>query len=239
MHPVKNIASLFLDLTPRKLKDFLLNVSYLNVSYSQEGEDLILSRIFGRKKDGFFVDVGAHHPKKYSNTYRFYREGWRGINIDAMPGSMRLFRKLRPNDINIEAGIAREKGELIYSIFNETALNTFNEEEANRKNALNGYRIIEQKKVQVFPLVDILDQHLKPSDTIDFLSIDVEGLDFDVLQSNNWEKYRPNIVLIEELRKPSGERETKGSEFLFEKGYRLFAQTYNTLIFKEQNFPLQ
>ncbi len=238
MHPVKNIASFFLDLTPQRLKDFLLNVSYLNVSYSQEGEDLILSRIFGRKKDGFFVDVGAHHPKKYSNTYKFYREGWHGINIDAMPGSMRLFEKLRPNDINIEAGIARATGELTYSIFNEPALNTFNEEEANRKNGLNGYRIVEQKKVRVYPLSDILDKHLKPGDTIDFLSIDVEGLDFDVLQSNNWEKYRPNIVLVEELRKPSGERETQGTEFLLANGYRLFAQTYNTLIFKEQKFPL-
>lgn len=74
-------------------------------SYSQEGEDMILSRIFGDKKNGFYVDVGAHHPFRFSNTYLFYKRGWLGINIDAMPGSMRLFDRFRKNDINIESAI--------------------------------------------------------------------------------------------------------------------------------------
>jgi hypothetical protein len=96
-------------LIPQPIKDFLKRIIYAyrwdswqRSSWSQEGEDLILARIFGDKPDGFYVDVGAHHPKRFSNTYYFYRRGWRGINIDAMPGSMLAFNRLRPSDINIE-----------------------------------------------------------------------------------------------------------------------------------------
>ena len=78
-------------------------------SYSQEGEDIILARIFGKQQNGFYVDVGAHHPYRFSNTYFFYKRGWKGINIDAMPGSMKIFNKYRPRDKNIEAGISDTK----------------------------------------------------------------------------------------------------------------------------------
>ncbi|WP_233706612.1 FkbM family methyltransferase, partial [Helicobacter marmotae] len=80
---------------------------YRHASYSIEGEDRILSALMGDKegKSGFYVDVGAHHPFRYSNTYLFYTWGWMGINIDATPGSMAAFRKHRPRDINIECAI--------------------------------------------------------------------------------------------------------------------------------------
>src|SRR5581483_8094739 len=76
--------------------------------YSQEGEDLLLARLFDGQKKGFYVDVGAHHPFRFSNTYLLYLNGWRGINIDAMPGSMAAFRKLRPRDINIECMVSQD-----------------------------------------------------------------------------------------------------------------------------------
>ena len=89
------------------LRDFknLYITRFATKSYSQEGEDLLLRRIFEHQKIGFYVDVGAHHPFRFSNTYLLYKRGWRGINIDAMPGSMRLFRKFRPRDTNIECGV--------------------------------------------------------------------------------------------------------------------------------------
>src|SRR5829696_7661265 len=80
--------------------------AYSRKSYSQEGEDLILERIFLEQKKGFYVDVGAHHPKRFSNTFLFYKLGWFGINIDAMPGSMSAFESARPRDINLEVAIA-------------------------------------------------------------------------------------------------------------------------------------
>lgn len=73
---------------------------------------MILSRFFEQKRTGFYVDVGAHHPTRFSNTYLFYLRGWHGVNVDAMPGSMAEFRRLRPRDLNIEALISSTPGEL-------------------------------------------------------------------------------------------------------------------------------
>lgn len=98
---------------------------YALKSYSQEGEDIILRRFFGLNKKGFYVDVGAHHPKRFSNKYFFYKKGWKGINIDAIPWSMNVFKKVRPRDINIEVPISSKKQKLKYYGFNESALNGF------------------------------------------------------------------------------------------------------------------
>ena len=88
-----------------RLIDDLLD-PYRRTSYSQEGEDLILDRLLRRKPRGYYVDVGAFHPKKFSNTHLFYRRGWSGINIDATPGSMDEFRRVRPRDTNLEIAIS-------------------------------------------------------------------------------------------------------------------------------------
>ena len=103
------------------------------ICYSQNGEDLIINRFLNNKKKGFFVDVGAHHPIRFSNTFLFYKKGWSGINIDAMPGSMKYFNKYRPRDINIEMGVGIKKNRSIFYQFNEPALNTFDSKEASIK----------------------------------------------------------------------------------------------------------
>lgn len=82
--------------------------AHRQLSFSQEGEDLILQRLLADRPPGFFVDVGAYHPIRFSNTYVLYRQGWRGINIDATPGAMRLFSEVRSEDINLEAFVAEE-----------------------------------------------------------------------------------------------------------------------------------
>ncbi len=69
---------------------------FSDYSFSQEGEDMLLRSIFVDKSTGFYVDVGAYHPQRFSNTNHFYLAGWRGINIDAMPGSMEPFHQFRP-----------------------------------------------------------------------------------------------------------------------------------------------
>src|ERR1700756_330529 len=103
---------------------------YARVSYSQEGEDMVLDRFLEHRHSGFYVDVGAHHPKRFSNTLRLYRRGWRGLNIDANPDSIRLFRRARPKDINVEAGVSSNRQLLTYFAFNEPALNTFDRDRA-------------------------------------------------------------------------------------------------------------
>src|SRR5215470_18597307 len=106
---------------------------HVQFSYAQEGEDLILERIFEGKTAGFYVDVGAHHPKRFSNTYRFYRRGWCGINIEPNPDTLALFNRSRKRDINLAVGVAAQEGELVYFMFNEPALNSFDRALSERR----------------------------------------------------------------------------------------------------------
>ena len=204
-------------------------------SYAQEAEDLILSRYFGNQKFGFYVDVGAHHPKRFSNTYYFYKRGWRGINIDAMPGSMALFRQLRSRDINLEVAVGSEEQILPYYIFNEAALNSFDRNLSNeRNNAENDYRIIETDNLQTRQLASILDEYLPIGQDISFLSVDVEGLDFDVLKSNDWDKHRPDILLVEILGSSLADLESSEiTRFLKKCGYEVYAKAVHPVIFRK------
>jgi FkbM family methyltransferase len=177
----------------------LLNTKYFATnSYSQEGEDLIVQRILGVKKGGFYVDVGCHHPYRFSNTYLFYKLGWSGICIDPLPGTVKLFEKWRPRDTALEVGISSKQDTLDYYMFNDPALNTFDKELAEERGALPDYRVTEVRTIQTLTLAEILDQHLPTIvKEIDFLTIDAEGLDLEILRSNNWAKYSPTIVVAE------------------------------------------
>lgn len=210
---------------------------YATKSYSQEGEDIILRRIFEKRTTGFYVDVGAHHPTRFSNTYYFYKKGWRGINIDAMPGSMRLFRKLRPRDINLEVAISDSKQALTYYMFNDPAANGFSKDLSVERHRKGRYRIIGQIKIVTVTLSEILDTYLPENVEIDFLSVDVEGLEFQVLKSNNWTKYKPKVILTESLRSSLSDlNNCEISELLITKEYHLFVKTVNTLFFVSDSF---
>ncbi|MCA6595319.1 MAG: FkbM family methyltransferase [Pseudanabaena sp. M046S1SP1A06QC] len=204
------------------------------LSFSQEGEDLILKRIFENKEQGFYVDVGAHHPQRFSNTYLFYLKGWRGINIDAMPDSMKAFEKLRPKDINIESAISEKSEILTYYMFNESALNGFSEHLSSIRNGINSYKLIAQKNIRTQKLSEIFDKYLPEGQEIDFLSIDVEGLDYQVLLSNDWDKYRPKILLVEELATSleTISQQSQTYSLLRKYGYSLFIKTFNTSFYK-------
>ncbi|MFM6072225.1 MAG: FkbM family methyltransferase, partial [Dolichospermum sp.] len=155
--------------------------------------DLILARFFEKEKNGFYVDIGAHHPQRFSNTYYFYLKGWSGINIDAMPGSMKIFDDLRPLDINLEIPISDKSEILTYYEFDEPALNSFSLPLSQERIKTSNYKIIAETQLKTQTLAEVLDKHLPPEQTIDFLSIDVEGLDYKVMISNNWDKYKPKV----------------------------------------------
>lgn len=213
-----------------RVKIFFPN-TYALKSYSQEGEDLILRRHFEDKRKGFYVDVGAHHPFRFSNTYIFYKKGWCGMNIDAMPGSMEPFNKFRSRDINLEIAVSDKSEELTYYAFEEPALNSLSRE-LSEEIRCKRHKILFTKKIQTETLESILDQHLPKDQQIDFLSIDVEGLDYRVLKSNNWKKYRPEVVLVESLAFSWEQGITDPSvDLLATEGYKLLAKTNNTLIF--------
>lgn len=202
-------------------------------TYAQHGEDIILMSYLENIQNGLFVDVGAHHPFRFSNTYLFYRRGWRGINIDPKPGTKKFFDTLRPGDTTLEMGIAGEEGVLTYYMFDEPALNSFSKELSEDRDQTTHYKIIGTQKIPVHRLDRVLKEHLPPGKKIDFLTVDVEGLDLEVLESNDWDKFRPTMVVAEDI--DLNLRNLQSSpvcELLFSKDYELVAKTLTSLVFK-------
>ncbi len=201
------------------------------LSFSQEGEDLVLARLLGGVSTGFYVDIGAHHPTRFSNTYYFYRRGWRGINVDATPGVKSLFRRVRPRDIFVEAGIGRVEAVRPFYIFNEPALNTFSSAEAKEK-AKDIYKVVKTVEVRVKTLAQLFESTLPANTHIDFMSIDVEGLDLEVIASNDWSRYRPDIVVVELLNTFLQDVLSHSiARRLRDEGYRAIAKTLNSVFF--------
>lgn len=176
-----------------------LGSRFAKLSFSQFGEDMILKAIFaryGNTYQGFYVDVGAHHPKRFSNTYSLYIKGWRGLCIDPIPEGAKKFARCRPQDIFLEVGVSERKIEMIYYMFDEPGLNTFSLEQATRSIS---HKFVQAKKVKTSPLRNILDEWLPRGQVIDFLSVDTEGMELEVISSNDWQRYRPRVVLLEAM----------------------------------------
>ena len=219
------------------LKYFPLDKLLSHASYSQEGEDMVLRSFFEGAKNykGFYVDVGAHHPYRYSNTNYFYKKGWKGINIEPTPGAIKPFNIFRKRDINLNIGISDTSGKLLFYCFNEPALNGFSKEVSEERDKTSTrYKIIKEIEVETQPLSAVLDKYLPENQQIDFLSIDVEGLDLLVLKSNNWQKYKPGYILVEDSINFTSLADSEVHSFLEKQGYSIIAKTMRTLFFKLQ-----
>jgi FkbM family methyltransferase len=206
-----------------------LPLSHGRTSFAQEGEDLILERMFEHQPTGVYVDVGAHHPRRFSNTLLLYRRGWHGVNIDAAPGSMAAFRKLRPRDQNLEIGVMADDGVREFYVFDEPALNTF---DAARAKSLDAppYKLLATHQVRCAPLATILKEH--GSEHVDLLTIDAEGYDFDVLCTLDWNVTHPRVVLMEQHSRDIEElAATPLHAYLRERGYRFAAKTFNSVFY--------
>lgn len=199
-------------------------------AYSQEGEDLLLLRMFESRPTGFYVDVGAFHPRYLSNTYAFYRCGWRGLNIDATPEVRLSFQRSRPRDITITAAVGGEPGEAVLRQFRLGQLNTISNKQVD---LVSGFADVRSTlKVSVLPLQTILEQHLPAGQSIDLMNVDVEGMDYEVLASNDWIRFRPTVVCVEILVHSVRELEsTPTHRFMNTQGYELFSKTVNTCIY--------
>jgi len=222
---------------PESIVDIFKTASGGNIHHSQEGEDILLERLFAGKTQGFFVDVGAHHPTRFSNTYALYKRGWRGINIDATPGSMDAFRALRPEDVNLEIAVSDKAEPLVLHVFREGALNTF-DPALSAAYTVDGWEMTDTIELQPRPLADVLDQYMAADRLIDLLTIDVEGEDIGVLRSNDWEKYRPDVVIIEALNTPLLSLGVDPAvAFLIERGYVPVSRLFNSVILRRTEAP--
>lgn len=183
-------------------------------NYSQFGEDSVLLDLFKDTPTGHYVDVGAHHPYRYSNTYLLYKKGWHGVNIDPNPHTIALFDKARPQDTNICAGVGTD-GTLTYYRFSDPAVNTFRKEEAEKWKGKSFLKFLGTSEVAVRQLSDLVHG------PVDLLTIDAEGMDLEVLRSYDW-KELPKVIVVEG---------NDSKEFLVEKGYRPYAERGASRIF--------
>lgn len=223
----------------RHLREGALASPNARVSFSQEGEDLLLARLFESQSEGFFVDVGAHHPERFSNTRLLYARGWRGINIDATPGSMKAFDRARRRDINLEIAVASDEQMRHLYIFDEPALNSLSEDLSSRRHQTTDYAIDRRIQLATRPLKKILDEYL-PEDvtSIDLMTIDVEGQDLDVLRSNDWSRYRPRVLVIEVLVSSLEElMDREEIRFMRGHGFSLYAKLVNSIILVNTGSP--
>lgn len=222
----------------------ILNIEkkkYKQISYSQCGEDLIMNFIFNslRIDKPSYIDIGAHHPFWLSNTFFFYKKGSRGINIEPNPQLITQFYKYRKKDINLNIGISGSNDELDFYIMSAPTMSTFSFDEAKRLELETSFRIMEKKKVVVKKIQTVLEEYysgLFP----DFLSIDVEGLELEILNSIDFENKFPIVICIETLSYSEMNNEKKENDlidFLTNKGYFVYADTFiNTILVKESNW---
>ena len=215
----------------RSFQQLLLGYDSYAPSFSSAGEDMILRHILGSEKmSGFYVDVGAFHPTLFSNTYFFYLNGWRGINVEARPGSKTLFDKVRPRDVNLEVGISRERGEMTYYfIAEDSPMNSFSPEFLQQIEMVEAVR--SKIPVSTLPLAEVLDRHLPKGQSIDFLTVDVEGHDYEVLESNDWQRFRPRLIVVEDEELDPDE--SRIVQMMKAHGYELCAQ--NVIILDKIN----
>jgi FkbM family methyltransferase len=207
-----------------------LESSFAVEAYAQEGEDLILSDHLP-SAPGFYIDVGAHHPYRFSNTRLLYKKGWRGINIDPDPSAISLFNVFRPEDRNILAAIGTTEGEENLLIFDEAALNTLNDSRARELEETTRYRVVSVQKVSVLPLTKIVPPHFS-ADNFCLLNIDVEGRELDVLRSNDWSVFQPQLVVCEIHSEIDELDKNEVHQFLTNLGYRLVGKTNRNGIYK-------
>jgi FkbM family methyltransferase len=206
-------------------------------SFAQEGEDRVLARLLADAAPGFYVDIGAHHPTRFSNTAALYLAGWHGLAVDPRPGLVELFRRRRPRDTAIELCIASTTGELEYFIFDDQALNTFSRERAEMLERTTRYRIRGRRTIPCVTLAQLLGEYVSPGQSIDVLSVDVEGLDYNVLDSNDWSRFRPGLVIAEDLEIVSLDHleASRIARLMRGHGYTPIAKTLNSVFYRRDD----
>lgn len=175
---------------------------WFNIYYSQNGEDLVLRSFFPHLDNGFYIDVGAQDPDKFSVTKMFYELGWNGVNIEPQDSYFKLLEKKRPRDINLRVVLASQKGSLTFreypeatglSTVSESMMSDYENDHSRLASVTKKYR---EYPVEAITLKDIFIKYASDK-TVNFLKIDVEGFEAEVLKGNDWKKFRPQVLCIE------------------------------------------
>jgi FkbM family methyltransferase len=205
------------------------------VSYAQNGEDVLLRRLFGERDSGFYIDVGAHDPRVDSVTKHFYDRGWHGINIEPLPGRIDAFDRERPRDSNLAVGLSDTKGMLTFhEVVGIPAHSTFDTGIAGVYSSEGAE--VQQSSVEVTTLADVCTRYV--TGEIDFLTMDVEGFEEQVVSGGDWDHFRPRVVVGERINpaSPLGAR-TAWEPLLVSHGYvEAFFDGVNAFLVREEDY---
>tara|TARA_E500000178_G_scaffold291991_1_gene296146 strand:- start:5355 stop:6053 length:699 start_codon:yes stop_codon:yes gene_type:complete len=202
---------------------------YSKKSYSISNVDLIINRIFKKRKKGIYIDIGCNHPIKFNNTYILYKRGWNGINVDSDVKSINEFKKLRKDDHNICRLVSNSKKKIKYYFYhNRSALNTVDKELVFSRRT-KPTKII---KMETSTLENILNESPFNNKKINLLSIDIENHEYEVLKNFNFDKYKIDMIVTECLNLKSKKLETQNQSLQ----YILKSKIYKLL--KKNNYNL-
>ena len=217
-----------------------IKFNYTQTSYSQAGEDAIIRYLFNDygKQTIKYLDLGTNTPDYCNNTYWFYKHKSRGVCVEADSSLIDKIKKIRPGDKVINAGVSVSiRGKADFYIFNESAINTFNKQEADERASSGRYKLVKVNQVELININDIIKNNF--STYPDFLSIDIEGLDLEVLRSLNYEKFPIPVICVETCNYSENHirpKEKLISEFMLTQGYEIYADTYLNTIFVNKNW---
>jgi len=215
-----------------------------NFFYSYSGIDILIDTIFKNQKKGFYVDVGCSHPIKNNNTYLLHRRGWCGTNIDLDLQNIKLFDYARPKDNNVNSAISdKASEENLYFYHNKSPINTLSQELSSYQKA----KVSKIIKVKTVKLNTILENSPFFKHSIDFMSIDVEGLEFKILKYFDFAKYKPKVIVVEFLDTELPKLEIKNLnitnvlksdiyKLLISKNYTLANWLHSDLVFVSKDF---
>ena len=208
------------------------------LAYSHWGVDLIITKLLNSRNKGIYIDVGCHHPFLNNHTYLLYKSGWEGINIDVDYNSIDMFNFFRKSDINIQTAVTDHKGQVnLFFYHNRAAKNTISKE--------FGSDAKEQKRINSDTLNNIIENSKFKNSKIDFVSIDVEGNEMNVLNGFNLKKYKPKLILLEFILPNKKEfyekdiNEITDSEvykFLIKNEYKLINWNHDDLLFMSMDY---
>lgn len=222
----------------RVLQYICPDLKFSKSSYAQCGEDMIADFILTNLKINlpYYLDIGAHHPSYLSNTYFFYKKGATGVCIEPDPDLFAEIRKKRKRDLCINAGVGVTSAtEADFYVMSSKTLNTFSKDEAERYQSYGRQKIEKVYQVPLLPIGEILEKHLLK--VPNFVSLDVEGLDYEIIQAFNLRQWRPEVFCIETITYTEDNSEEKENDIIchmLNNEYMVYADTYINTIFVDR-----
>ena len=227
-----------------KLNLFHKSIQSKKSYFSFSGVDVIIENIFKNQKKGFYIDVGCQHPIKNNNTFLLHKKGWSGINIDLDKDNINLFNSARSTDCNINVAVSDKVNEVdLFFYHKKSPINTIDHKTSQFQKA----KVTSVKKIQTDTLDNIISSSKFSDKKFDFLSVDVEGHELQVFKGLDFNKFAPNVIVLEYLDLNVVKLEVKNLsienivnseifKFLTTKNYILVNCIYSDLIFIKKDF---